>query len=102
MERTDSQRKTERAVLCKHLDGKALFTAILRLYAAIHREVRDSVLPAKQQQTEEFREQRRRKRNPSDDQVKKPKPSILTPGSKDPRLQPQGEVQTKNFLAPLG
>jgi hypothetical protein len=43
---------------------------MLRLYAAIHREMRDSVLPAKQQPTEVFREQRRRKRNPSDDQVK--------------------------------
>jgi hypothetical protein len=27
--------ETERTVLCKYLDGKALFTGILRLYAAI-------------------------------------------------------------------
>jgi hypothetical protein len=53
--------EAERAVLCKHLDGNALFTAMLRLYTAIHREMRDSVLPAQQQSTEEFHEQRRRK-----------------------------------------
>jgi hypothetical protein len=28
--------EAERTVLCKHLQGKALFTSILRLYAAIH------------------------------------------------------------------
>jgi hypothetical protein len=33
--------ETERAVLCRQMDGKALFTAMLRLYAAIHREMRD-------------------------------------------------------------
>jgi hypothetical protein len=55
--------EAERAVLCKHLDGKALFTAILRLYAAIHRVMHDFVLPAQQQSTEEFSDQRRRKRN---------------------------------------
>jgi hypothetical protein len=49
----------ERAVLWKHLDGKALFTAMLRLYAALHREMRDSVLPAQQNSTEEFCQQRR-------------------------------------------
>jgi hypothetical protein len=49
-------------VPCKHQDGKALFRAILRLYAAIHWETRDSVLPSQQQSTEEFREQRRRKK----------------------------------------
>jgi hypothetical protein len=38
--------EAERAVLCKHLNGRALFTAMLRLYAALHKELRDSVLPA--------------------------------------------------------
>jgi hypothetical protein len=46
--------EAERAVLCKHLDGKALFTAMLRLYSARHREMRDSVLPAQQKSTDEF------------------------------------------------
>jgi hypothetical protein len=88
----------ERAVLCKHLDGKALLTAMLRLYAALHREMRDSVLPTQQNSTEKFREQRRRKRNPSDEQAKKYKTSVPTPES---RLRPLGEVATKNFFAPL-
>jgi hypothetical protein len=51
--------EAERAVLCKHLEGKALFTAMLRLYAATHRELRDSVVSANLQPSEEFREQRR-------------------------------------------
>jgi hypothetical protein len=36
--------EAERAVLCKHLDGKALFLAVLRMYAAIHGELRDSLV----------------------------------------------------------
>jgi hypothetical protein len=63
--------ETERTVLCKQLDGKAFFTAILCLYAAIHREMRDSDLPEQQQLTEEFREQSRHKQNPSEEQAKK-------------------------------
>jgi hypothetical protein len=77
MERTDSQSRNRKGSICKHPDGNALFTAILHLYAAIHREMRDSVLPAKQQPTVEFREQRRRNRNPSGAQeikAKHPKP----------------------------
>jgi hypothetical protein len=62
--------EAERAVLCKHLDGKALFAAILSLYATTHTELRGSLLPVPEQEepTEEYREQRRRKRNPSDEQ----------------------------------
>jgi hypothetical protein len=76
---------------------------MLRLYAALHRELRDSVLPvpAEHKSTEEFREQRRRKRNPSDDNAKKPKTGVPTPESSDPRLRPKGEVPTRNFFAPL-
>jgi hypothetical protein len=43
--------ETERVVLCKHLDGKALFRAMLRLCAALHRELRGSILPAQQTST---------------------------------------------------
>jgi hypothetical protein len=93
--------EAERVVLGKHLDGKALFTAILRLYAALHRELGDSILPAQQTSTEEFREQRRRKRNPSDDQAKKSKINMPTPGSRDSKPRPQGEMATKNFFSPL-
>jgi hypothetical protein len=60
----------ERTMLCKHLDGKGLFTAMLRLYAAIHREMRDSVLPEQEESTEEIRKQRSRKRNLSEEEAK--------------------------------
>jgi hypothetical protein len=90
--------EAERTVLCKHLDGKALFTAMLRLYATIHREMRESLLLEQKEPAEEFREQRRRKRNPSEEQKKKPKPS---PSPRDPRIKSQGQVLTKNFFAPL-
>jgi hypothetical protein len=48
--------EAERAVLCKHLEGKALFTGLLRLYAITHREMRDSLQPEPEEEpTEEFR-----------------------------------------------
>jgi hypothetical protein len=92
--------EAERTVLSKHLDGKALFTAVLRLYVATHRELRETLVPEEKEIPEEFREQRRRKRNPSDEQPKKSKP---TPGPRDPRIRSQVEVEvpTKNFYAPL-
>jgi TRAP-type C4-dicarboxylate transport system substrate-binding protein len=89
--------EAEKVVLCKHLRGKALFTAMLRLYAALHRELRDTILPAPQKSSEEFREQRRHKRNPSDDQAKKSRTTMPTLVAK-PR--PQEEVKTQNFYAP--
>jgi hypothetical protein len=93
--------EAERAVLCKHLDGKALFTAMLRLYAALHREMRESDLPAQQKIDDEFREQSRRKRDAPEEQAKKSKTSVPTPESRNPRIRPQGEVAAKNFFAPL-
>jgi hypothetical protein len=74
-------------VLSKHLDGKALFTAMLRLYAAIHREMRDSVLPEQEESTVEFLEQKRRMRNPLEKQAKRSKTTIMpTSGPRDPRI----------------
>jgi hypothetical protein len=89
--------EAERVVLCKHLGRKALFTAMLRLYAALHRELRDTILPAPQKPTEEFREQRRRKRNPSDDQAKKSKTAMPTPVAKP---QPKGGGKNQELLCP--
>jgi hypothetical protein len=55
--------EAERRVLCKHLDGKALFTGMLRLYALTHREMRDSLLNTSKwepgQDNEGFREQKK-------------------------------------------
>jgi hypothetical protein len=75
--------EAESAVLCKHLEGKAHFAAILRLYATTHTEWRGSLLPVPEQEehTEEFREQRRRKRNPSDE------PPRYKENVRDERLQ---------------
>jgi hypothetical protein len=95
--------ETERAVICKHLCGKALYTAMLRLYTALHNELRDSVLPvpADHNSTEGFREQKRCKRNPSDVNAKIPKTGVPTPEPRDPRLHTKGEVPTRKFFAPL-
>jgi hypothetical protein len=95
-----SNAEAERAVLCKHLDRRALFLAVLRMYAAINREPRDSLV-TEEQQTEEFREQRRRKRNTSEDESKKLKTSKPTPGPRDPRVRSNDIVQVKNYFAPL-
>jgi adenylate kinase len=54
---------TEKNILCKHLDGKALFTGMLRLYAAIPRELTESLLPEHIQGIEDAPHSRRRKRN---------------------------------------
>lgn len=87
--------EAERSVLCKHLEGKALFTAILHLYASTHSELRGSLQPDNQQNNEEFREQRRRKRNPSDEHATTPKKPVPAATS-----APK-ETATRNFFAPL-
>jgi hypothetical protein len=95
--------EAERAVLYKHLEGKALFAAILRLYATTHTELRGSLLPVPEYEepTEEFREQRRSKRNPSDEQPATKKTSG-TNGCKRPQvdLPAPKEVTKRNFFAP--
>jgi hypothetical protein len=83
-----SKAEAERAVLCKHLDGTALFLAILRMHSALHRELCVSLLP-EEQQTEEFREQGRRKLNPSEEENKKSKTSKPTSETRDPRHDPR-------------
>jgi hypothetical protein len=89
--------EAERAVLCKHLEGKALFAVILRLYATTHTEFHGSLLPVPEQvePTEEFREQSRGKRNPSDEQPTAPKKAVTAVTS-----LPK-EITTRNFYAPL-
>jgi hypothetical protein len=52
--------ENEKNLLCKRFDGKALFTGMLRLYAAIHRELKDSLLPDSTQGKEEVAPQSRR------------------------------------------
>jgi hypothetical protein len=54
----------------------------------------------RQPEETEFREQRRRKRNPSEEEAKKPK-TMPNAGIKDPWLRPHHDVPTKNFFAPL-
>jgi hypothetical protein len=79
-------------VLCKHLEGQALYTGMLRLYAAIHRELRYSLKPEEEEPSEEFREQRRRKQNPSEEQPTVPKKAV-TAATSAPK------TTTRNFFA---
>jgi hypothetical protein len=52
--------------------------------------------------TEEFREQRRRKRNFSDGQASKAKkPSAPATSVNDPRLRRQHELPTRKFFSPV-
>jgi hypothetical protein len=48
--------EAQSSVFCKHLEGKALFTSMLFLYAVTHRELSDSLQPKPQE--EEPTEQR--------------------------------------------
>lgn len=100
--------EVERAILCKHMDGKALFIAIVRLYAATHREMKRSLQNTQEedpaQNNEEFREQRRRKRIPSAEDNKSQtakKTATAEPSPRDPRILPQGGLPTRKFFAPL-
>jgi hypothetical protein len=61
--------KAGRRVLCKHLDGKPLFTAMLHLYAVILRELRESFLP--EQHLRNFASRGDASETPSEEQVKK-------------------------------
>jgi hypothetical protein len=99
----------EKTVLCKHVEEQALFSGMLRLYATTHRELGNSLMqepsvvterdPA--QSTEEFREQKGRKRTPTDEKVENQKKTKAAPTPRNPKIQPQGQVSTKNFFAPL-
>jgi hypothetical protein len=86
----------ERAVLGKHLEANAQFTGMLRLYAATHRDLRNSLKRDEEEQQqeppEEFREQRRRKRNPSDEHPTAPKKIVPSANS---------HITTRNFFASL-
>jgi SAM-dependent MidA family methyltransferase len=62
--------EAERTVLSKHLDGKTLFTDILRLYAAIYREMTATLQSEQVEPQQEFREQKKRKRNLSDKEAR--------------------------------
>jgi hypothetical protein len=94
--------EAERTVLCKHLDDKALFTGILRLYAAIHREMNATLQSGQVESQMKFREQKRRKWNPSDKRANIPSKTAVTSSSaRDPRTRPQAELPRKNFFAPL-
>jgi hypothetical protein len=71
-----------------------MLTAMRRLYAAIFYEMAEAAVPDATQQSEEFREQRRRKRVPSND-----KSQALQAKKSSCTAPPQ--VQTRNFYAPL-
>jgi hypothetical protein len=81
--------ETERVVQCKHLEGKALFTGMTRLYAATHAELSSTLKPEEVEAADEFCEQRRRKRNPSDELSTAPKkmvPASSNPGNHHQKL----------------
>jgi hypothetical protein len=55
----------DKAVLCKHYEGKALYAGLQYLYAEVHREMNE-ILLWEHGKSNEFHEQKRRKRNASD------------------------------------
>jgi hypothetical protein len=98
-----SKAEDERSVLVKHQEGKALFTALLHMYATTHKELCDSRQPepVQKEPTEEFREQRRRKRKPSDQQPPVPKNAEgASRNVRDPRIRTQVDLPTRNYYAP--
>jgi hypothetical protein len=95
--------QNEKNVLCKHLDGKALFTGMMRLYAAIQRELVDSLLPECAKGSEEdVPHSKRRKRNSDSDEGSSTGKREATDKSRPlPVYQKSRPVAIKNFFAPL-
>jgi hypothetical protein len=98
--------EAKRGVLCKHLDVKALFIAMLCLYAATHREMKNSLLDITEgdptEGNEEFREQGRRKWIPSYEEAKRLKKKVMAAsGLRDLRMRSQGKLPTRNFFASM-
>jgi hypothetical protein len=89
--------EAEKRVLCKHSKGKALYAGLHHLYAEVHREMNETLLLKHATSNDEFREQKRRKRNASDSETKHIKQAAKqTTGAGD-----TPEILTRNFLAPL-
>jgi hypothetical protein len=96
------QAENEKNVLCKHLDGKALFTGMLRLYATTHRELTESLLPECAQEKKRGRPRsRRRKRNSDSDDGSISKRKATDKPRQLPAYQKPRPVATKNYFAPL-
>jgi hypothetical protein len=70
--------EVKKRVLCKHYKGKALYAGLHHLYAEIHREMNETLLTEQAKSNEEFREQRRRKRNASDSKGIQTKKATIT------------------------
>jgi hypothetical protein len=92
-----------KSVLCKHFDGKPLFTGMLRLYTATHREIEDSLLPeCAQGKLEAEPHSKRRKRNSNSDDGRGISKREATEKCRPlPAYQKPRPVVTKNFFAPL-
>jgi hypothetical protein len=94
--------EADRSSLCRHLNGKAVFTGLVHLYKTTHRDMVESMKAAHSDMQEidaheGLKEQRRRMRGSSDDQGKQTKRVAMpTAGAMD-----QLEIPTRNFFAPL-
>jgi hypothetical protein len=95
--------ESEKSVLYKHLDGKLLFTGLLRLYTATHREMEESLLSECAQGIEEAEphSKRRKRNNDSDDGSSISKREATEKCRPLPVYQKPRPVVTKNFFAPL-
>jgi hypothetical protein len=95
--------ENEKKVLCKNLDGKALFTRMLLLYATAHRGLEDSLLPecAQGKGKAGFRSKRRKRNGDSDDCTSLRKGEATEKCRQLPVYQKPRPVVTKNIFAPL-
>jgi hypothetical protein len=93
------------------LQGKQLYSALHGVYSEVLADLKivlqQSASKVEDNQTnepgaqEDFREQRRRKRKPSDGKVSAKKVATTTDGVNDLHIRPQAEVTTRNYYAPL-
>jgi hypothetical protein len=94
--------ESEKSVLYKHVDGKVLFTGMLRLYTATHRDRGQSPAGVCTRKEEAEPHSKRRKRNnDSDDSRSITKRETTEICRSLPVYQKPRPVVTKNFSAPL-
>jgi hypothetical protein len=84
--------EAEKAVLCEHYEGKALYTVSLHLLVGIPREINETLLREEAKSNEEVREHKIRKRSLSLDEGIEAKKSNCNAGIRIPRPQ----VPTRN------
>jgi hypothetical protein len=93
--------ETDRHILCKFLDGQALFTGLFDMYATTYREMRGSLQPSSMEQGQEDVSQTEQNKIRKRDRNSEAECCTKTQKRPPPTYQNPWPVATNNFYAPL-